>query len=147
MTHWSRTLKMPPFCRRHYLSNFIAWKVFRFIFYLSLLLMVWLTYIRLVPHTRVGELGQHWFRQWLGTGQATSHYHWTLRNKLQWNPNRNSNIFLYENVFEMSSAISPGFNANIVGICLPYCDLVTSYGDIDLDHQRMAYGLVPSDNR
>ena len=39
---------------------------------------------------------------------ALSHYlnqwwdivNWTLRNKLQWNFNRNSNIFIQENVFE-----------------------------------------------
>ena len=46
-----------------------------------------------------------WCRQ---AGPAPSHYlnqcchivHWTLRNKLQWNFNRNANIFIQENVFE-----------------------------------------------
>ena len=50
----------------------------------------------------------HWFRQWLVTWLAPSHYLnpcwniviWTLRNKLQWNLNRNSNIFMQENIFE-----------------------------------------------
>ena len=28
------------------------------------------------------------------------YYYWTLRNKLQWNLNRNSNIFIWENAFE-----------------------------------------------
>ena len=50
----------------------------------------------------------HWLRQWLVAWSAPSHYQnqcWnivnkTLRNKLQWNFNRNSNIFIQENVFE-----------------------------------------------
>ena len=49
---------------------------------------------------------------WLVTWLAPSHYlnqcwivvNWTLRNKFQWNLNQNSNIFIQENVFEMSSA-------------------------------------------
>ena len=51
---------------------------------------------------------QHWFRQWLVAWPAPSHYlnqcldivNWTLRIKLQWNFNRNSNIFIHENAFE-----------------------------------------------
>ena len=51
---------------------------------------------------------QHWFREWLVAGSAPSHYlhqcwnivNWTLGNKLQWNFNRNSNIFIEENTFE-----------------------------------------------
>ena len=51
---------------------------------------------------------QHWFRQWLVAWSTPSHYQnqcWnivnkTLRNKLQWNVNRNSNIFIQENWFE-----------------------------------------------
>ena len=50
----------------------------------------------------------HWFRQWLVAWTAPSHYlnqswnivNWTLGNKLQWNCNRNSNIFIEENTFE-----------------------------------------------
>ena len=52
---------------------------------------------------------QHWFRQWLVVEQlAPSHYlnqcwdiiNRTLRNKLQWNFNQNSYIFIQENAFE-----------------------------------------------
>ena len=50
----------------------------------------------------------HWFRQWLIAWPAPRHYlnqcwnivNWTLRNKLQWNLNRNSYIFIHENAFE-----------------------------------------------
>ena len=52
-----------------------------------------LTHIPLVPHTCGGELGQHWFRQWLVACPAPSHslnkccliVNWTIGNKLQWN--------------------------------------------------------------
>ena len=52
----------------------------------------WLTYLPLVPHICVSESGQHWFRQWLVTYSAPSHYlnqcwvvvNWTLRKNLQW---------------------------------------------------------------
>ena len=61
-----------------------------------------------MPHICVIESGWHWFRYWLVAYTASSHYlkqcwnivNWTLRNKLQWNFNRNSNIFTQENVFE-----------------------------------------------
>ena len=54
-----------------------------------------------MSHICVGELGYHWFRQWLVAFSAPSHYlNWcwlifnsTLRNKLQGNFNRHSNIF------------------------------------------------------
>ena len=54
------------------------------------------------------QINYHWFRQWLVTWQAPSYYlnwrwnivNWTLRNKLQWNLNRNSYIFIQENAFE-----------------------------------------------
>ena len=50
----------------------------------------------------------HWFRYWLVAWPAPSHYlnqcwiivNWTLRNKLLWNLNRNSNVFIQENAFE-----------------------------------------------
>ena len=51
---------------------------------------------------------QHWFRQWLVAWSAPSHYlkqcwnivNWTLRNKVQGNFNRNSDIFFQENAIE-----------------------------------------------
>ena len=50
----------------------------------------------------------HWFWQWLVAWMGPSHYlnqcwnivDWTLRNKLQWNLNQNSHIFIQENAFE-----------------------------------------------
>ena len=53
-------------------------------------------------------INQHWFRQWLVAWPAPSHYlnqcwdfvNWTLRNKLQWNFNRNQFIFIQENALE-----------------------------------------------
>ena len=54
------------------------------------------------------EINHHWFRQWLVAWLAPSHFlnqcwnivNWTIRNKLQWNFNRSSNICVQENVFE-----------------------------------------------
>ena len=50
----------------------------------------------------------HWLRKWLVAWPTPTHYldqcwdivNWTLRNKLQWNLNRNSHIFIQENAFE-----------------------------------------------
>ena len=61
-----------------------------------------------MTHICVSKLCHHWFRLWLVAWPAPSHYlnqcwnivNWTLRNKLQWNLNRNSNIFIEENDFE-----------------------------------------------
>ena len=52
-------------------------------------------------------INHHSFRYWLVAWPAPSQYlnqcrnivNWTLRNKLQWNLNRNSNIFIQENAF------------------------------------------------
>ena len=78
-----------------------------------------------VPHICVSESGQHWFRWWLGAYSAPSHYlnqclnivNWTLRNKLWWNFNQNSNFFIqeytFENVFcEMAAILSRGRSVN-----------------------------------
>ena len=67
-----------------------------------------LTHLPLVPRICVRESGEHRFRKWLVTYSAPSHYlkqcllivNWTLRNKLQWNFNQNSTIFIQENAFE-----------------------------------------------
>ena len=56
-----------------------------------------LTHLTEVPHIRVSELGQHWFRYWLVAYSTPSHYSnqcWvnvnqTLRNKLRWNFDQN----------------------------------------------------------
>ena len=61
-----------------------------------------------VAHTCVRSLIHHWLRLWLAAYSAPSHYlnqcwnidNWTLRNKLQWNFNRNSNILIEENAIE-----------------------------------------------
>ena len=54
------------------------------------------------------ETNQHWFRLWLVAWTAPSHYlnqcwnivNWTLKNKFQWNLNRNSYNFIQENASE-----------------------------------------------
>ena len=61
-----------------------------------------------MPHICVSESGQHWFRQWLVAYSAPSHYlnqcwvivNWTHRNKLQWNLNQNTKLFIHENTSE-----------------------------------------------
>ena len=67
-----------------------------------------LTHWGRVTHICVSWLDHHRFRSWLVAWTAPSHYpnqcwnivNWTLRNKLQWIFNRNSNIFIQGNAFE-----------------------------------------------
>ena len=67
-----------------------------------------LTHLPLVLHMCVCESGQHWFRQWLVPWSAPSHYlnqrwnigNWTRGNKLQWNFNQNTEIFIHKNASE-----------------------------------------------
>ena len=74
-----------------------------------------------VLHICVGELGQHWFRWWLVACSTPSLYLtkcWfivkcTLRNKRQWNSNRNTiffiHVFAFKNlVCEMAAIMSRG---------------------------------------
>ena len=83
---------------------------------------------------------QHWFRQWLVAWSAQNHYQnqcWnivnkTLRNKLQWFFCRNSNIFIQENAFEMSSAKRRPF-------CLGLNELINS-----LDRNRVTCDYDPT---
>ena len=86
------------------------------------LLMFWLkTHLPIVSHICVKESGIYWFRQWLVAYSAPSHYlnqcliivNWTLRNKLQWNFNQNTKLFIHENtseniVCEMAAILSSG---------------------------------------
>ena len=58
-------------------------------------------------HICLSELDHHWFI-WLVAWPVASHYlnqcwvtaNWTLRNKLQWNLNRNLRIYIQENALE-----------------------------------------------
>ena len=67
-----------------------------------------ITHLTLLPHISVSELGQRWFRWWLVVYSAPSPYlnqcwvivNWTRRNKLQWNFNQNTNVFIQENASE-----------------------------------------------
>ena len=69
---------------------------------------IFLTHFPLVPHICISELGQHWFRWWLVPCSTPSHHlnqcclnvNGTLRNKLQWNFDKNTKLFIYGNVFE-----------------------------------------------
>ena len=68
-----------------------------------------LTHWGRVTHICVSKTYQLWFRQWLVAWPAPSHYlnqcwnivNWTLGNKLQWNLDRSSYIFIHENAFEI----------------------------------------------
>ena len=81
--------------------------------------MLWLAAVGRQVITRINSLrpseacmrryiNDHWFRQWLATCTAPSHYlnqcwnivNWTLGNKLKWSLNQNLYIFLQENAFE-----------------------------------------------
>ena len=79
------------------------------------------SYIKHLPqvlHISVSGSGQHWFRKWLFTYSVPSHYlnqcwlvvNWTLRNKLRWNLNQNTKLFVpqneSENIVEMASILS-----------------------------------------
>ena len=67
-----------------------------------------LTHLPLVLHLCVSESNQQWFTQWLVAYSAPSHYlnqcwvivNWTIRNKLRWNLNRNTKLFIHENALE-----------------------------------------------
>ena len=64
-------------------------------------------------HLHISKLGHHWFRSWLVTWPAQSHYlnqcwiivNWTLGNIFQWHLNQNSDSFIQGNALKMLSAI------------------------------------------
>ena len=68
----------------------------------------WLSWWGWVMHLCLCKLNIILFQIWLVAWSTPSHYlnqcwniaNWTLRNKLQWNLNRNSYIFIQENAFE-----------------------------------------------
>ena len=68
------------------------------------LIMPWINSLRPSDAYMHQQINHHWFRQWLVAWPAPSHYlnhcwnivNWTLGNKLQWNFNRNLNIFIQE---------------------------------------------------
>ena len=60
---------------------------------------------KLIRVTRRREQGHHWIRWWLGACGAPSHYlniWWQLdpRDKIQWNLNQSTIIFIHQNAFE-----------------------------------------------
>ena len=86
-----------------YVSHWMSMKVFSYLGDTRML-----SHWGRVTHICVDELGHHWFWWWLVACSVPSHYlnqcwnivNWTLGNKLQWNLNRISNIFIQENEFE-----------------------------------------------
>ena len=64
-----------------------------------------LIHLPLVPQICVSEWGQHWFGKWLVTYSVPNHYlnqcwiiiNSTLRNKLQWNFNQNTQLLIHKN--------------------------------------------------
>ena len=78
-----------------------------------------LTHWSLNMHICINKLNHHWFWQWLVACSASNHYpnqcwyivNWALKNNLQWNSCRGSNIFIQKHGFEsvickMSSILS-----------------------------------------
>ena len=63
-----------------------------------------------LPHICISELDQHWFSQCLVAYFAPSHdlnqcwfiVFWTLRNKPQWNCNKNTKLLIKTNAYEYS---------------------------------------------
>ena len=101
-----------------------------------------LSHLSLVPHICVIESGQHWSWWWHVAFSVPSHYlnqclvivHWTLRNKLQWNFNQNTKIFILENtsknsISETAAIFSWGISVNIWGRCVIFG---TKVNDVDL---------------
>ena len=86
--------------------NFFPWWT-KHLISLQVEIRAWLLQA-LMMHICVSELGQHCFRQWLVACSAPSHHlnqcwliiNWTPRNKVQWNLNWNSNIFIQGNGYE-----------------------------------------------
>ena len=82
-----------------------------------------------VTHICTSKLSHHWFRQWLVAYPASSHcltqrwliVNWNIGNKLLWNLNQNTPIFIqengFENVCEMAAILSRGNELN-TDICL-----------------------------
>ena len=64
----------------------------------------------------INERGHHWFMQWLLAYSASNHYlnqpwhivKWAIRNKFQWDFNRNTAISVQENEFENIVCKLPG---------------------------------------
>ena len=65
--------------------------------------------------------------------------YWTLRNKLQWNPNRNSYIFIQENAFEKSSRKGHPFYLGLN--LLTQWSLVMPYGS--MGHSQYWFKWLP----
>ena len=92
----------------------------------------YLTHLPLVPHIFVSEWGQHWFRYWLAIYSTPSHYlnqcwvivNWTLKNKLQWNFNKNTKLSFTKMHLKLSSAkwrpSCPGGDELTLHYCPPY---------------------------
>ena len=65
---------------------------------------MYLTHWGWVTHICFRKAGYHWFMWWLLACSAPSHcwniVSWTLRNKLRWNVDRNSDKVIQQNAFE-----------------------------------------------
>ena len=99
-----------------------------------------LTHLPLVPHICTSESCQHWFRKWLVTYSAPSHYlnqcwvivNWTLRNKLQRNFSKKITFSFKKAHLKMSSAkwrlFCPGedeFKNYIISLCIKLERVIT----------------------
>ena len=100
----------------------------------------------------VSESGHHWIRQWLGAYSVPSHYlnqccvivNGTLRKEPQWNLNRNTKLFIQENVFEnvvceMAAILSMGDELTKHFIL---CSILLEY--VVWKHAALTLGTMPT---
>ena len=118
------------FCTDQYMV-LLVYMLVSWLFLTTYILHMLLTHLSLVPHICITELGRHWFREWLVACSAPSHYlnqHWVIvnltpRNKLQWNFNQNTKLFIHENaskniVCKMAAILSWGRWVKQIVLCL-----------------------------
>ena len=82
--------------------------------------MAFLTRLPLGPHICVCKLCQLWFRCWLVACSEPGHclnlcwltVKWTLINRLRWNPNQSTKLFIVQMHLEVSSA---GWRPSCIG--------------------------------
>ena len=139
-----------PFCHKLKLSACFDHSVTRFINYYITTDRGWCFFNNIyvsIQVTCTHLADSDWFRKWLVAWPAPSYYlnqcwnfvDWTLENKLQWNLNRNSNIFVPENAFETVVC------EMVVILSLPQCvkGKLQSSGTIRSNTKHTSPGFFP----
>ena len=116
---------------------------------------LYLTHNRWI-HTCVSKVDHYCFRWWLVACSVPTHHlnqcwmivNWILENKLQWNLNQNTTIFLPENKLKLSSPKWPPFCLDIDDQCVKNidCQISRAYGGVEgpphifFRHHAISYG-------